>query len=239
MTKLPLARLITSSILATALGFASATAMASGIDFPHIETVGTSQVMIKADMAELVVEVVSEAKTPAEAKANSDKAVADFLARLAEAGVERQHIHSANLSLQAKQQYDSDTRTTTEVGYRASRQVTVTVVELAKLNNLLDTALEQGINRINHIAFTSSKTAELIAQARQQAIADAEQKAKALAAGFGAELDRVWQIRYIEQRPVQPVMYRMDAAPKASIAESYQQAQTTVSDRVEVIYRLK
>ncbi|WP_110455857.1 oxidative stress defense protein [Shewanella algidipiscicola] len=230
---------LTASLLSSTLAIAATKAEANELNFPHIETVGTSQVMVKADMAEINVEVVSEAKTPADAKANSDKAVADFLARLAEAGVERDQIHSANLSLQAKQQYNSDTRTTTEVGYRASRQVTVTVVELKQLNKILDTALEQGINRVNNISFTSSKTDELIAQARKQAIADAQQKAKALAAEFGTEVDRVWQIRYYDQRQVQPVMYRMDAAPKGNVAESYQQAQTTVSDRVEVIYRLK
>ncbi|GIU44757.1 oxidative stress defense protein [Shewanella algidipiscicola] len=230
---------LTASLLSSTLAIAATKAEANELNFPHIETVGTSQVMVKADMAEINVEVVSEAKTPADAKANSDKAVADFLARLAEAGVERDQIHSANLSLQAKQQYDSDTHTTTEVGYRASRQVTVTVVELKQLNKILDTALEQGINRVNNISFTSSKTDELIAQARKQAIADAQQKAKALAAEFGTEVDRVWQIRYYDQRQVQPVMYRMDATPKGNVAESYQQAQTTVSDRVEVIYRLK
>lgn len=234
-----LALMLSASLLSTTLAITTSQVQASELSFPHIETVGTSQIMIKADMAELNVEVVTDAKTPAQAKAGSDKAVADFIDRLTKAGVERQQIQSANLQLNPKYVYDPETRINNPVGYTASRKVTVTVMELGKLNELLDSALAQGINRINNIAFKSSKEAELIQEARLLAIKDAQQKAQSLAKGFGEKLAGVWEIRYFDQRPIQPVMYRMEAAAKADIAESYQEAQMTVSDRVEVIYRLK
>lgn len=239
MKKSVLAAILSASLLSATFAITVPKVHASDINFPHIETVGTSQIVIKADMAELNVEVVTEAKTPADAKAGSDKAVADFIDRLTKAGVKREQIQSANLQLYPNHVYDPETRTNNEVGYKASRKVTVTITELDKLNNILDSALAQGINRINNIAFKSSREAELIEEARLLAIKDAQQKAKFLAKGFGERLAGVWEVRYFDQHPIQPVMYRMDAAPKGNVAESYQEAQMTISDRVEVIYRLK
>ncbi|QYJ85670.1 oxidative stress defense protein [Shewanella mesophila] len=239
MKKSVLAAILSASLLTATFAITAPKAQASDINFPHIETIGTSQIVVKADMAELNVEVVTEAKTPAEAKAGSDKAVADFIGRLTKAGVKREQIQSANLQLYPNHVYDPQTRTNNEVGYKASRKVTVTITELDTLNDILDSALAQGINRINNIAFKSSKEAELIEEARLLAIKDAQQKAKFLAKGFGERLAGVWEVRYFDQRPIQPVMYRMDAAPKGNVAESYQEAQMTISDRVEVVYRLK
>ena len=214
-------------------------AAAAELKFPHIETVGTSELVVKADMAELTVEVVTKADNPAKAKAGSDKAVSDFLAMLAKSGIAREDIHSANLNLQPEYLYDPETRTNKEIDYRASRQVVVTLRALDKLNDLLDSALQQGINRIHQINFKSSKEQEMIEQARLMAIKDAKQKAAALAEGFGERLDGVWEIRYQAQGPVRPMVYKMSAAARGDIAESYQEAQTSISDRVEVIYRLK
>ncbi|MGE6648410.1 oxidative stress defense protein [Shewanella colwelliana] len=239
MKKTILAALLASSFFATTLPFASQNVQATELSFAHIETIGTSQVVISADMAELIVEVNTQADTPANTKSASDQAVAGFIARLKQAGINRDNIQSANLSLHPRHQYDPETRTNNEVGYNASRKVVVTLDDLNILNEVLDTALEQGINRIIDISYKSSKEAELIEQARALAIKDAQQKAKSLAKGFGEKIDGVWEIRYFDQHNVQPVMYKRNAAAQGDVGESYQQAQTTISDRVEVIFRLK
>lgn len=236
MTKFSLSALIAATAM-TVAPFASS--YAADLNFPHIETIGTSQISIAADVAMINVEVVVQEDSASAAKASSDKAVAEFIKRLKAQGVAAKDIQSANIRLNPRHLYDPETRINKEIGYQARRQVTVTVTELNKLNQILDSALANGINKINHINFKASQEQELIAKARAQAIQDAKQKAQALASGFDKELDGVWQIRYYEQRPVQPAMYRMKAGMKADIAESYQQAQTTISDRVEVIYRLK
>ena len=71
------------------------------------------------------------------------------------------------------------------------------------------------------------------------AIEDAQRKAKKLAEGFGEEIQGIWEIRYLDQRQVQPVMLRMNSGPSYDVAESYQQGQVTIRDRVEVVYKLK
>ncbi|MFB2660802.1 oxidative stress defense protein [Shewanella mangrovisoli] len=220
-------------------GVFTAKAMAADVDFPHIETMGVSQIQVEPDMAELNVEVAVTEKEAKTAKDNSDAAVAKFIARLTAAGITKEQIQSANLNLQPQYVYAQD-KAPELSGYTASRQITVTISDLARLNTILDSALEEGINRVNNIALKSSKEAEYVAKARQAAIVDAKQKAESLAKGFGENLGKVWQIRYYDQRPVQPVMLRMNAKADAmGAAESYQYGQVTIEDRVEVVYKLK
>lgn len=220
-------------------GVFAAKAIAADVDFPHIETMGVSQIQVEPDMAELNVEVAVTEKEAKAAKDNSDAAVAKFIARLTAAGITKEQIQSANLNLQPQYVYAQD-KAPELSGYTASRHITVTISDLARLNTILDSALEEGINRVNNIALKSSKEAEYVAKARQAAIVDAKQKAESLAKGFGENLGKVWQIRYYDQRPVQPVMLRMNAKADAmGAAESYQYGQVTIEDRVEVVYKLK
>jgi uncharacterized protein YggE len=230
---------VLASTFISASIFAAPALQANQLDFPHLETVGVSQLVVEADMAEINVEVTIKAKTAKEAKELSDKAVAKFIGRLKAAGIARVDIQSANLNLQPQYHYQKN-KPAELTGYNASRQVTVKVKELSRLNNVLDSALDEGINRINNIALKTSKESEYIAKARQAAIVDAKNKANSIAQGFGDKIDGVWEIRYFDQHPVQPVMLRMNAAsPSFDAAESYQQGQVTISDRIEVVFRLK
>ncbi len=236
MNKSTIAAVISSLILSASL---AAPTLAAEVNFPHLETIGSSNIVVEADMADVNVEVIIKAETAQAAKKQSDIAVAKFIERLQKAGVSRKLIQSANINLQPQYHYEKG-QPNKLIGYSANRRVSVTVNDLSELNSILDSALEQGINRINHIALKSSKEAQYIKQARLAAIKDAQQKAAELAAGFGEDLNGVWHIRYFDQRPVQPIMMRMSAeSDNYNVAKSYQQGQVTIQDRVEVTFRLK
>ncbi len=228
-----------NGLLATGLLFGSLSqnAIAADYNFPHIETVGTSHLKIAPDMAVISVQVSLTKDDAKQAKVAVDQAVAKFIKRLKDAGVDKNAISSANLSIQPQYHYPSK-QPKELVGYRANRQVIVTIKQLPKLNDILDSALEEGINQVQNISLKSSNETAAIEQARQAAIKDAKQKAQSLAQGFERELDGVWKIRYLTQQPVQPVMMRM-AAMQSDTAESYQYGQVSVEERVEVIYKLK
>ncbi|MFA0279952.1 SIMPL domain-containing protein, partial [Vibrio sp. 10N.222.55.F8] len=59
-------------------------------------------------------------------------------------------VHSSNLYLSPQYHYPKDGKPEL-VGYRASRNVTVQVNELANLNEYMDIAIGQGINQIDNI----------------------------------------------------------------------------------------
>ncbi|MGF1760160.1 oxidative stress defense protein [Photobacterium sagamiensis] len=225
-------------VLVGASSLISAGAMAADVAFPHLETTGMGEVMVQPDMAVFSVEVVETRQTAKEAKLAVDKAVTAFNERLKKQGVDRTDIKSANITLHPQYHYPKDKKPEL-TGYRASRHITVTIKELDKLNEYLDGALGDGINKINHIELKVSNEAEFIEQARQAAIKDAQEKAESLAKGFGESIDGVWKITYHASSP-RPIMMRamaMDAAVET--AATYQDTQITIRDRVEVTFKLE
>ncbi|MBC7006655.1 oxidative stress defense protein [Photobacterium sp. BZF1] len=210
---------------------------AASVNVPHLQTTGSGEVTAQPDMAVFSVAVEEIRPTAKEAKQAADKAVAAFVARLLDEGIARSQIQSANISLQPQYHYPKDKEPELK-GYRASRHVTVTVNELDNLNTYLDSALGDGINRINNIELKVSNEDEYLEQARQAAIKDAIAKAESLAKGFGESLDGVWQISYQASQP-RPMMMRMamDAAPESAV--SYQDTEITIRDRVDVVFKLE
>ncbi|GGQ27101.1 oxidative stress defense protein [Shewanella litoralis] len=238
MNKLLLNSLISSTFFALTATSSLATVQAAELSFAHIETVGTSTIEAKADMAIISVAVSIEAANAKSAKDEADEAVSQFRQRLLEAGINKKHIQTANLQLNPQYRYvQNEPRVLT--GYSANRQITVTVMDLNMLNELLDSALVEGVNQVNNIELKSSKEADMMAQARQAAIKDAKQKAESLAKGFGEQVAGVWQVRYFPTQAHQPEMYRASMKMNADVAQTYQQGQVIVSDRVEAIFRLK
>lgn len=229
-------KLLLASIV-SAMAALSPFALADTPSFPHLETVGVGEVTVQPDMATINVAVSLDRTTAQAAKKASDDAIAALLGRLEGMGIARKDIESANLSLQPQYSYPKNGEPKL-TGYRATRNVSVTVRELASLNDILDGALADGLNRVNTISFSSSKEDEYKEQARMAAIADAKAKAASLAKGFGEPLGGVWQISYMTESPVRPIMMRMAAEAVSNTNASYQDAEITIRDQVEVIYAL-
>ena len=140
-------------LLAIVLGasaFVSTAAMAADIPFPHLETTGRGEVTVKPDMAVFSVNVVETKKTAVDAKLAVDQAVTKFIERLQAAGVNKKDINSANISLSARYAYPKDQKPEL-AGFKASRNIEVTVHQLTKLNTYLDDALGDGMHQINNI----------------------------------------------------------------------------------------
>lgn len=225
-----------ASLVGAALAFTAPFASASAPEFPHLETTGVGEVVAQPDTATINVAVSLTRDTAQAAKKASDDAVIALLGRLEKMGVAQKDIESANLNIQPQYTYPKNGEPKLD-GYRASRNVTVTLTDLAMLNNVLDGALADGLNRVNGIQFSSSKEAELKEQARIAAIRDAQAKAASLAKGFDLDLGGVWEIRYMDASPNRPVVMRM-AESSANVGASYQDAEITVRDQVEVVYKL-
>ncbi|ABL98696.1 SIMPL domain-containing protein [Shewanella amazonensis] len=229
----------------TALGVSAlfaVTAQASSAqanEFPTLDTTGVAELKVTPDTAVISVEVVSKGKDPRYVKGASDKAVAGFIKRLEAAGVKREQIESANLIINPEYKYHKDAEPQL-IGYGANRRVTVRITDVSRVNEIVDSALTEGINRVGNISFELSDDSAARAKVRELAIADAKSKAESLAQGFGAKIQGVWHIRYYDQGPVRPVMYKaamMEA--DNGVGQSYQSGDITLSDRVEVTYRLK
>ncbi|MGO2463830.1 MAG: oxidative stress defense protein, partial [Serratia proteamaculans] len=162
---------------------------------PHVVTSGTSSVDATPDIATLAIEVSVSSKDAAQAKKQVDERVAQYFDFLQKNNIEKKDISAANLRTQPEYDY-LKTGESVLKGYRAVRQVQVTLRQLDKLNGLLDGALKSGLNEIRAVELGVAKPDVYREQARQKAIENATQQAASLAKGFNAKLGPVYSIRY-------------------------------------------
>lgn len=188
-------------------------------------------------MATFSVKVVESTMTAEQAKGTVDRVVSGFLNKLEEAGIDKTSVQSSNLYLAPQYHYPKEGKPEL-VGYRASRNITVQVEDLANLNRYLDIALSEGINQVDNIQLQVRDQAKYQEMARLKAIKDAQSKAKSLADGFDKELGNVWRIDYNAQY-AQPVLMRSMAMDSRTESNSYQDSTITIRDRVDVIYQLE
>ncbi|WP_336821365.1 oxidative stress defense protein, partial [Cedecea sp. VD20] len=153
--------------LAALMGLGSVSVQAGELpNGPHVVTSGTASVDAVPDIATLAIEVNVSAKDAASAKKQADDRVAQYLTFLQKNGVEKKDINAANLRTQPEYDYLKDGKTQLK-GYRAVRQVEVTLRQLDKMNELLDGALKSGLNEIRSVSLGVAHPEEYKDKARK------------------------------------------------------------------------
>ncbi|MDO6410039.1 oxidative stress defense protein [Pantoea phytobeneficialis] len=209
---------------------------------PHVVTSGQASVEARPDIATLSIVVNVSSKDAADAKKQADSRVAQYFDFLQKNGIEKKDIDAANLSTQPEYDYTKEGKSVLK-GYRAVRQVQVTLRQLEKLNELLDGALKTGLNEIRAVDLGVANPQTYKDQARKAAIANATQQASALAEGFNAKLGPVYSIRYhvANYQPMPMARMFKAAASEAdtSAQQTYEQQTIHFDDQVDVVFDIK
>ncbi|OEF27766.1 oxidative stress defense protein [Vibrio rumoiensis] len=221
-------------LLCAVLFFLSANAYAAEASQPTLSTTGYGQVIAKPDMAEFSVAIQSERTQAKQAKMAVDKVVEKLMKSLESSNIDRKDIESSNLQITPQYIYPKDGKPQLS-GYRAVRNITVTVKQLDKLNDYLDLALQSGINRVDSIQLKVQDEAKYKEQARQLAIDDAKSKAASLTKGFDATVNGVWSIEY-RSNISRPVVAKSMAMESRVADQGYQDQSIMISDQVSVVF---
>ncbi len=230
---------ILSSVLFAMMALPT-TAMAENIPSPHLSVVGQGEITVEPNMATFTVAVSSQRRTAAEAKETADHAVGNLLSSLMAEGISKSDIQSANLSVYPQYTYPKDGKRILS-GYQGSRNVTVTVHHLDKLNRYLNTALNDGMNQVKTVQFSVKDKDKYRALAREKAVENAKEKATNLAKGFDVKLKGIWDVHYgnNDNYPSPRMAYDVNSASARSVNESYQQKEIRISDSVSVTYLIQ
>ncbi|NDL64174.1 oxidative stress defense protein [Acerihabitans arboris] len=232
-------------LFTTLLGLGSFATQAQAAELPagpHVITSGTSSVEATPDIATLSIEVSISSKDAADAKRQVDARVAQYFDFLNKNGIENKDIDAANLRTQPE--YDFlKTGESVLKGYRAVRQVQVTLRQLDKLNELLDGALKSGLNEIRSVELGVANPDAFRDRARNKAIENATAQARSLAEGFKATLGPIFSIRYhvanYQPVPVARMFKTNDAMSQTDAAQTYVQQTIHFDDQVDVVFELQ
>lgn len=200
----------------------------------QVTVIGQGEAKGTPDTAYVQIGVETEANTTQVALEQNNAQVTAIISRLKELGVADRDIQTSNFSINPR--YDNEGRQVT--GYQVSNMVAVTIRNLEQTGALLDQVVEVGANRVYGISFGIDNQTELLAQARNAAIADARARAEQLAQVSGNTLGEVLVITENIGSSVQPLPMRSGIAEDAA-AVPIQTGEQTVGAQVQVTFELR
>lgn len=185
------------------------------------DVTGQSQQTAIPDEANIQIGVMSQASSVKQAQDELNLKMNQISQNLKSLNLEAKDIKTTQYTINPEYDYNNDRQRI--VGYQASSQLQITLHELDKVSQVIDTATQNGANTVNGLSFNLSrnKKMELIKTARQEAIAEAKQNAEELAQLSGLRLGRI--INVIESNPSsQPAPYMQSLKLDSAASETTQ-----------------
>ncbi|NJC97333.1 MAG: DUF541 domain-containing protein [Anaerolineae bacterium] len=211
---------------------------------PPLRTIsvsGSGQAYLVPDIAYIYVGVHTEKPSASEAVDENNSQTQTMIKALRDFGIDAKDIRTTNFSIWPQERYDPATGTPTgQKTYVVDNTVYVTIRDLDKLGELLDTVIAAGANTVNSIQFDVADKEAALKQARAEAVMDAEAQAKELAAAAGVSLGQVQSIGFNESVPY-PVFNGKGGGGGAAVeaAVPIQPGQLTLSVTVSMTYSIK
>jgi hypothetical protein len=206
-----------------------------------LSVTGSGQAILTPDVAYIYVGVHTEKPSAAEAVTENNGQTQKVIQALRDFGIDAKDIRTTNFSIWPMDKYDpSSGLPTGEKTYAVDNTVYVTVRDLDKLGDLLDTVIAAGANTVNSVQFDVADKSEALKQARADAVKDAKAQAESLASAAGMTLGEVQSISFYDT-PAYPVMDGRGGGGNA-VAEAavpIQPGQLTFTVSVNISYAIK
>jgi uncharacterized protein YggE len=217
----------------------SVVAQAQAPEPARILVSGEGSAEVAPDMAILQLTVNREADTARAALDANSAAMAEVLRAMQAQGIEKRDLQTANFSIQPRYHHPrpkpSGERQPPQItGYIVRNSLTVRVRDISRVGVILDESVTLGVNEGGNITFTNADPAEVIKQARINAVADARAKAATLAQAAEVKLGKVLQISEQSYRPGPMPVARAEMAMARSANDSVPVATGENSYRITV-----
>ncbi|MCL4812692.1 MAG: SIMPL domain-containing protein, partial [Vicinamibacteraceae bacterium] len=174
---------------------------------------GEGTVRTAADRAFVTLTTETRARTPKEAQAANGKAMTSVRAALTAAGIGEAQVRTTGVHLDPE--FDWKDGKQTLRGYVARNSVEVTLDELARVGEVIDTAVNAGATSAGDVRFDLKDRRAVEQKALALAVQDARARLEAMASAAGRSLDRITRVDDQGGRfapPPRPMYMRAGAA---------------------------
>jgi uncharacterized protein len=210
--------------LAAAYLFGCFAALGASAEAPStlssIRVTGASTVTANPDRAHVDIGVVTQAPQSQAAVSQNARTFNAVMGALRKAFGPGADIKALSFSLNPEYQYHASGGTPTITGYTATNVVRVTIDDLGRLGDVIDTATRAGANRVPSIQFALRDEESVRTQALREAALKARSEADALAAALGLKVNRILTVE--EGGPVVVPMREVAFARAASASSATQ-----------------
>lgn len=213
-----------------------------GSGIPATNTIvvqGEGKVSVVPNIAILSFTVEDTQNTVAQAQTNTATISNRAVNYLKKQGVAEKDIQTASYNTFPKYRYEQQSGKQILEGYRASQTITVKVRNLESVGKILVGLGEIGAQNINGPSFEVDNPQKVQSEARDKAIADAKQKAQALAKSLGIRLVRV--VSFSENNGGMPIFARAFdvATPEGKVIPDIPVGQNDITSRVTITYEIQ
>jgi uncharacterized protein YggE len=201
---------------------------------PNTITVSASGTVSQVpDVARVSLGVSLTKSTVKAARAAAAAKMSAIIAAVKAQGVADADIQTVGLSLYPQYANGSSTKI---VGYTIGNQIQITVRNLDKADEVVDTATAKGATEVNGISFEMADPAKALNDARVSAIAAAQASAAAMASAAGVTLGKVVSIT--DTSPASPIYYGGGMFSAADAATPIQPGTHDTSATVTVVFAI-
>jgi uncharacterized protein YggE len=233
---LPDASVVRRLPIAALLAVLALPALPAAADPPTgIHVTGVGEVQVVPDMARVSLEVRREGEDAAALKAELDEVTAAVIELTEELDMERRDVTAAGVSIYPRYQRVDDEQVPS--GVIATRNIEVTLRDLERIGDLINGALQRGVNGVGGVALDASNRTELERQALDLAIDDAKREAEQVAGRFGVTLGRLVDAVSGYHQP-QPL--HMAAFSESRVAkDSFEPGEMTIRREVQATFAVR
>jgi uncharacterized protein YggE len=206
---------------------------------PRLITVtGEAEVQVAPNQAILTLGVETWDKDVSIAKKQNDESVEKIFALAKKHNVASGHIRIDHISIEPR--YKDQHVREDFIGYCVRKTLVLTVRDVSKFDDLLNSALDTGANYVYGVQFRTTKLREYRDQARALALRAAKEKAKNMAKELGQKVGRPYTIVEEQyERGMAPNVIQGSGGSPGEADKSIAPGQISVNARVRVSFELR
>jgi uncharacterized protein YggE len=209
-----------------------------------IWVVGEGEITVTPDLATLTLGVEAQADMVSQAQSEASAAMNAVISELHNQGIDDSDIQTQFFNISTSRRWNPETGEEEFTGYRLTNMVSVKIRNVDNTGAVIDAVAAAGGDyiRINNIIFTVDDPAPYREEARDKALADAQQKAEQIAESTDLELGEPTFIS--ESSSYTPYTAELGFAVPAPVAVpesavSINPGETTVTVIMQVAYGIK
>jgi uncharacterized protein len=157
----------------------------------RVIVIGEGRVTVTPDYAQIRSGVTTNAKTVKEASDTNAKLMANIIAALVDAGIEKKDIQTSQFSIEPVYVSPTPPGGPKLAGYRVSNVVNVVIHQFSQVSEILDRLVKAGATDAGSMAFLVSDREKALDQAREAAMVNARHRADLYAHAAGLNLGGV------------------------------------------------
>lgn len=205
-----------------------------------ISVSGSGTVDATPDIAHLTLAVQHRDKSMQVARDATIKVSKAFLALCTKLGIKENKIRTSGLTIQPEYRWDEKQNQQIFTGYFVQRQLQVEINDLDKLGDVIEGAIDAGVNEVSPPQLDSSKRKDLNRDALAAATADAKANAERIATTLGVKLGPVRTIvaggSSPPPMPMQEVRVATMAKMDSSAGANYVPGEISFEGRVDAAF---